>query len=107
MSVTAEQLEILKQQIKSELLNEMQPKSTKANYWLMVKQLIDKRLLQISINNPMSRYQIQSALSVIIRHSLKLSRVSAIKPHQVEEAKAIVNKTFDIMSNVQNGIPLI
>lgn len=85
----------LKEEIKAELLKEMhKPGLRTARPWDEVKGYILPRLSDF---NAYHQYHIITAISTVVRYSLKLKGVLMLDYSQVETAKKIANEIIDLI----------
>lgn len=94
--MTNEELAALKEQIKAELLREMQksPRIRAPRPWDEIKEIILPRLKDCETYN---QYQIISAISTIMRHTLGITQVANLTLEDMPKAKKIVESILDIM----------
>lgn len=90
------ELEALKEQIKAELLREMQKSSRirAPRPWDEIKEMILPRLKDYETYD---QYQIISAISTIMRHTLGISQVVNLSFEDMPKAQKIVESILDIM----------
>lgn len=97
--MTNDELSVIKQQIKAEVMQELQqkpgPKPPKP--WDEIKKMISERVKV----EPYKYYQITSAISTLIRHSLDLRRVADMTFEDLPRAKEITLKILALMKNDQ------
>jgi len=94
--LTKEQIEALKEELKAELLQELQinpcPRSEKP--WNKIRKDLEKRL---DFKNP-HQYRIILAVATIIRYALNISSVLMLSDKQVPRAREIANQVIDILN---------
>lgn len=101
--MTPEQLAALKQQIKAEVINELQqPKTRPMKPWDEVKEIIIPRLKGLGLSH-YDVHQTIPAISTIIRHSLNLSRVANMSPDKLKEAKEIATTILSLMEEASKS----
>jgi hypothetical protein len=96
--MTQDDLAALKEEIKAELIKEMQqkPRLRFNRPWDEVK---DSFLPRLSRFNSYHQYHILTAISIIVRHSFNISGVLMLNYNQIEIAKEIANKIIDTIDN--------
>ncbi len=95
--LSREEIQTLKDEIKIELLKEIRRTSQLINPnwpWKEVKAFILNKLEKFP---PYDQYQLLTAVSAIIRYSLKLRRVRDMSIDQVEDAKKIALKVLETL----------
>jgi len=94
--MTNEELAALKEQIKAEIIREMQkvPRIRAPKPWDKIKEIILPRLKDYETYD---QYQIISAISTIMRHTLGISQVVNLSFEDMPKAQKIVESILDIM----------
>lgn len=93
--MTDQEILKLKQQIKAEVMEELQqkPGPRLPKPWDKIKEIVSENL-DVS---PHKYYQITSAISIIIRQSLGLRRVADMTFDDLPKAKEITKEILDLM----------
>lgn len=94
--MTKAELAALKEELKAELLAEIRQEQ-KTGHWNSIRTELEKRLEHM---NPMKRYQVTSAISTIIRHTLGISAIARLQDDQVDRARKIAFKILEAMGPV-------
>lgn len=91
-------IDALKKQIKAELLEELgQPPNYRTERpWDEIRHMIMDQTTHI---NPYNRYQIVSAISILVRHSLGIRRVLDISDEQAPKAKRIASAVLNLLAD--------
>lgn len=94
--MTANELAMLKEQIKAEIIKELQQNSKMkpAKPWEIVRNFI---LTRLEDYDTYERYQIITAISTIIRHTLKIRHIMHLSDEDIEKAKVIAESILNIM----------
>jgi hypothetical protein len=97
--MTPEQLAALKQQIKAEVINELQqqPKSRLSKPWDEIKDIIVPRLRAAGLDTYQT-YQAVPAISTILRYSLNIRYIANMTSDKLPEAKRIATTILDLMT---------
>lgn len=97
MGVQTIDLDALKKQIKAELLEELgqSPSYRRERPWDGIRQMIMDQTTHI---HPYNRYQIVSAISILVRHSLGIRRVLDISDEQAPKAKQIASAVLKLLA---------
>jgi ribosomal protein S30 len=94
--MTENELTILKEQIKKEIIVELQQnaKIKVPKPWDKIKENILPRLKNY---DTYEQYQIITAISTIIRHTIGIRHIMYLNDEDMEKAKIIAEKVLDVM----------
>ncbi|MDD2401970.1 MAG: helix-turn-helix transcriptional regulator [Clostridia bacterium] len=97
--MTSQELEILKEQIKKELVEEMQSKKQAKNFWW--EEIKKKTLKKTTSLGLPEQYQVIAAISTVVRYSLGAERLDKLPNEQITKAKNIAEKILSIFDENQ------
>lgn len=91
--LTPQELELLKSEIKTEILREIKTQRT-SSPWNKIRASVSQRLKGLSVSE---QYQVLTAISTIIRYSLGIKRTQDLLEEQAETATEIANRVVDMI----------
>lgn len=100
LAFTPQELEALKNEIKTEILKEIKERGTlriiNNKPWDKVKALVSKRLEKFSVSE---QYQVLTSISTIVRYSQGVKSIWDLSEAQIETAIRIANNVIDMIIN--------